>query len=132
MFKDSKDSGEGNHQVKSSFLFITGHFQILFIPGHFPDSVYTRSLPDFVYKRGGMILITPVSVGRRALPEPAAVGRHELPPTIVEIGNTSQPQTAPSVRRCASRKPSRKRRRNRSAGVFRPPKRSPLQGHWCD
>ena len=29
---------------KSSFLFITGHFQILFIPGHFPDFVYTRSL----------------------------------------------------------------------------------------
>ena len=55
---------------KSSFLFITGHFQILFIPGHFPDSVYTRSLSDFVYKRGGMILITPVSVGRRALGRP--------------------------------------------------------------
>ena len=29
---------------KSSFLFITGHFQNLFIPGHFPDFVYTRSL----------------------------------------------------------------------------------------
>ena len=28
-----------------------------------------------------------------ALPEPAAVGRQELPPTIVEIGSTSQPQT---------------------------------------
>ena len=59
--------GGGNHQVKSSFLFITGHFQTLFIPGHFPDSVYTRSLPNFVYIRGGMILITPVSMGRRAL-----------------------------------------------------------------
>ena len=67
-----------------------------------------------------------------ALPEPAAVGRQELPPTVVEIGNTSQPQTAPSVRRRASRKPSRKRCRNRSAGVFRPPKRLPPQGHWCD
>ena len=66
------------------------------------------------------------------LPEPAAVERQELPPTIVEIGNTSQPQTAPSARRRASRKPSGKRRRNRSAGVFRPPKRSPPQGHWCD
>ena len=66
------------------------------------------------------------------LPEPAAVERQELPPTIVEIGNTSQPQTAPSARRRASRKPSRKRRRNRSAGVFQPPKRSPSQGHWCD
>ena len=30
-----------------------------------------------------------------ALPEPAAVQRSELPPTIVEIGGTSQPQTPP-------------------------------------
>ena len=67
-----------------------------------------------------------------ALPEPAAVRRQELPLTVVEIGSTSQPQTAPSVRRSASRKPSRKRHRNRSAGVFRPSKRSPPQGHWCD
>ena len=67
-----------------------------------------------------------------ALPEPAAVERQELPPTIVEIGNTSQPQKAPSARRRTSRKPSRKRRRNRSAGVLRPPKRSPPQGHWCN
>ena len=67
-----------------------------------------------------------------ALPEPAAVGRQELPPTVVEIGSTSQPHTAPSVRRRVSRKPSRKRRCNRSAGVFRPSKRSAPQGHWCD
>ena len=67
-----------------------------------------------------------------ALPEPAAVRRQELPPTVVEIGSTSQPQTPPSVRRRASRKPSRKRRRNHSAGVFRPSKHSPPQGHWCD
>ena len=66
------------------------------------------------------------------LPEPAAVERQDLPPTIVEIGTTSQPQTEPSARRRASRKPSRKRCRNRSAGVFRLPKRSPPQGHWCD
>ena len=67
-----------------------------------------------------------------ALPEPAAVQRQNQPPTIVEIGTTSQPQTEPSVRRLSSRKPSRKRRRNRSAGVFRSSKRSPPQGHWCD
>ena len=67
-----------------------------------------------------------------ALPETTAVGRQALPPTVVEIGTTSQPQTEPSSRRRASRKPSRKRCRNRSAGVFRPPKCSPPQGHWCD
>ena len=67
-----------------------------------------------------------------ALPEAAAAGRQAQPPTIVDIGNTSQPQQAPSPRRRASRRPSRKRRRNRSTGVFRPPKRSPPHGHWCD
>ena len=67
-----------------------------------------------------------------ALPEAAALGRQVQPPTVVDIGNTSQPQQAPSPRRRASRRPSRKRRRNRSTGVFRPPKRSPPHGHWCE
>ena len=64
--------------------------------------------------------------------EAAAIGRQALPPTVVDIGTTSQLQPAPSTRRRASRKPSRKRRRNRSMGVFRPPKRSPPHGHWCE
>ena len=67
-----------------------------------------------------------------ALPEPAAFRRQDLPPTVVEIGSSSQPQTPPASRRRASRKPSRKRRRNRSTAVFRPSKRSPPRGHWCD
>ena len=67
-----------------------------------------------------------------ALPEAAAVGRQAQPPTVVDIGSSSQPQPAPSNRRRASRRTSRKRRRNRSTGVFRPPKRSPPHGHWCD
>ena len=58
-----------------------------------------------------------------ALPVAAAVGRQALPPTVVDIGTTSQPQPAPPTRRRAPRKPSRKHRRNRSTGVFRPPKR---------
>ena len=67
-----------------------------------------------------------------ALPEAAAGGRQALPPPVVDIGTTSQPQPEPSTRRRASRKPSRKHRCNRSAGVFRPPKRSPPHGQWCD
>ena len=67
-----------------------------------------------------------------ALPEAAAVGRQALPPTVADIGTTSQPQPAPPTRRRASRKPSRKRLRKRSTGVFRLPKRSPPHGHWCD
>ena len=49
-----------------------------------------------------------------ALPEPAAFQRHDQPPTVVEIGSPIQPQTSPAARRRASRKPSRKRRHNRS------------------
>ena len=64
--------------------------------------------------------------------EAAALGCQDLPPTVLEIGNTSQPQSEPSTRRRASRKSSRKRRRNCSAGVFRPPKNSPPRGHWCE
>ena len=67
-----------------------------------------------------------------ALPEAAALGCQAQPPTVVDIGDTSQPQRAPSPRRRASRRPLRKRRRNRSTGVFRPPKHSPPHGHWCE
>ena len=67
-----------------------------------------------------------------ALPEATTVGHQALPPIVVDIGSPSQPQPAPSNRRRASRKPSRKRRRNRSTGVFWPPKRAPPHGHWCD
>ena len=67
-----------------------------------------------------------------ALPEAAAVGRQALPPTVVDIGTTIQPKPAPSTRKRASRKPSRKRHRIRSTGVFRPSKRLPHHGHWCD
>ena len=67
-----------------------------------------------------------------ALPEPAAFQRQDLPPTVVEIGSPIQSQKSPAARRHASRKPSRKRRRNRSTAVFRPAKCSPSRGHWCD
>ena len=63
-----------------------------------------------------------------ALPEPAALQRPDLPPP----GSPVQSQEPLATRRQASRKPSRKRRRNRSTAVFRPAKRSPPSGHWCD
>ena len=47
-----------------------------------------------------------------ALPEPAAFQRQDLPHTVVEIGSPIQSQKSPAARRHASRKPSRKRRRN--------------------
>ena len=67
-----------------------------------------------------------------ALLEPAAFQCQDLPPNVMEIGSPSQPQTPPASRRRVSRKPNRKRRRNRSTAVFRPSKRSPPRGHWCD
>ena len=60
-----------------------------------------------------------------ALPEAAALDRQAQPPTVLEIGDTSLPQQASSPRRRSSRRQSRKCRRNRLTGVYRPPKRSP-------
>ena len=63
-----------------------------------------------------------------SLPEPAALLRPDLP----QPESPTQPQEAPSNLQRASRRLSRKRRRNRSTAVFRPAKRSPPRGHWCD
>ena len=58
-----------------------------------------------------------------ALPEPAALLRPDPHPPTCEA-HTSLPRT--------SRRLSRKRRRNRSSAIYRPAKRSPPRGHWCD
>ena len=52
-----------------------------------------------------------------SLPEPAALPRPDL----------RQPESPRTFRQL-----SRKRQRNRSTAVFRPAKRSPPRGHWCD
>ena len=62
------------------------------------------------------------------LPEPAAFQR----PDLQNPGSPVPSQEPSESRRRASRKPSRKRRRNHSTAVFRPAKRSPPRGHWCD
>ena len=63
-----------------------------------------------------------------SLPEPATLLRPDLP----QPESTTQPQEAPANLQRAFRRFSRKRRRNRSTAVFRPAKRSPPRGHWCD
>ena len=63
-----------------------------------------------------------------SLPEPAALLRPDLP----QPESPTQPQEAPANLQRASRRLSRKRRRNRSTAVFRPAKCSPPRGHWCD
>ena len=94
------------------------------------------SSPPYLMPRAGIVYPSQPR-GRRpdthiavdaALPEPAALQRPDLPPP----GSPVQSQEPFATRRRASRKPSRKRRRNRSTVVFRPAKRSPPRGHWCD
>ena len=63
-----------------------------------------------------------------SLPEPAALLRPDLP----QPESPTQPQEAPANLQRAFRRLSRKRRQNRSTAVFRPAKRSPPRGHWCD
>ena len=58
------------------------------------------------------------------LPEPAALLRPDLQqqPTREVPTSLSRP----------SRRHYRKRHRNRSTAIYRPAKRSPSRGHWCD
>ena len=67
-----------------------------------------------------------------ALPEAAALDRRTRPPTVLDIAESRllenhQPQ-GPRL----ARHQSRKWRRNRSTGVYRPSKHSPPRGHWCE
>ena len=73
-----------------------------------------------------------------APPEAAAVSRAERPPTVLDIPETGRLETTrcpePSHRR-GSRSPrrhSRKRPRNPSSALYRPKKRPPHPGHWCE
>ena len=67
-----------------------------------------------------------------ALPEFAALDRRSRPPTVLDIGGaTLQENHQPQGPRLARRQ-TRKRRRNRSIGVYRPSKRLPPRGHWCE
>ena len=67
-----------------------------------------------------------------ALPEAAALDRRSKPPTVLDIGETSLPENHQPQGPSLARRQSRKRRRNRSTGVYRPSKRSPPRGHWCE
>ena len=73
-----------------------------------------------------------------APPEAAALSRAERPPTVLDIPETGRLEDThypESSQRCGSRSPRRhscKRPRNRSSGVYRPKKRSPHRGHWCE
>ena len=67
-----------------------------------------------------------------ALPEAAALDRRSRPPTVLDITETRLPENHQPQGPRLARRQSRKRRRNRSTGVYRPSKRSPPRGHWCE
>ena len=74
-------------------------------------------------------LDTKLVIDAAALPESAALGRQSRPPTVLDLEETREKENQPpSQSRCQPHK----RRRNRSTGVYRPPKRSPPRGCWCD
>ena len=66
-----------------------------------------------------------------ALPEAAALDCRSRPPTVLDIAETSLPESHQPQGPRLARRQSRKRRRNRSTEFYRPSKRSPPRGHWC-
>ena len=73
-----------------------------------------------------------------APPEAASLSHAERPPTVLDIPETERLEDTrcpESSQKSGSRSPrshTRKRPRNRSSGVYRPKKRSPHRGHWCE
>ena len=100
----------------------------------------TREARDAVRERPGLVyLLLPLAarpdtrvVIEAALPKAADLDRKAQPPTVLEIDETHLPQSSPPPRQRPTRHQPRKLRRNRFTGVFRPPKRSPPRGRWCE
>ena len=67
-----------------------------------------------------------------ALPEAAALDRRTRPPTVLDIAEPRLTEEFQPQGSRFHRRQSRKRRRNRSTGVYRPSKHSPPRGHWCE
>ena len=67
-----------------------------------------------------------------ALPKAAALDRRAWPPTVLDIAAPRLMEECQPQGLRLHRRQSRKRRRNRSTGVYRPSKCSPPRGHWCE
>ena len=63
------------------------------------------------------------------LPESTALSRQSRPPTVLDLEETRGKENQPPSQ---SRRQPHKRHRNHSTGVYRPSKRSPPRGRWCD
>ena len=72
---------------------------------------------------------TKLLIDAATLPESAALGHQSRPPTVLDLEETREKDNQlPSQ----SRRQPHKRSCNRSTGVYRPSKRSPPRGRWCD
>ena len=67
-----------------------------------------------------------------ALPEAAALDRSTRPPMVLDIAEPRLTEEYQPQGSRLHRRQSRKRRHNRSTGVYRPSKCSPPRGHWCE
>ena len=72
---------------------------------------------------------TKLLIDAAALPVSAALGRQSRRPTVLDLEETREKENQPPSQ---SRRQPHKHRRNRSTDVYRPSKRSPLRGRWCD
>ena len=74
---------------------------------------------------------TRLCIDAAMLPESAALSRQARPPTVLDL-EREDPREKENQPPSQSRRQQRKRCRNRSTGVHRPPKCSPPRGRWCD
>ena len=65
-------------------------------------------------------------------PRHAAADRRTRPPTVLDIAESRLTENHQPQGPCLASHQSRKRHCNRSTGVYRPSKRSPPRGHWCE
>ena len=72
---------------------------------------------------------TKLLIDAAALPESAVLGHQSRPPTVLDLEETREKENQPPSQ---SKRQPHKRRRNRSTGVYRPSKRSPPRGRWCE
>ena len=74
---------------------------------------------------------TRLSIDATTLPESAALSSQDRPPTVLDL-EEEEPREKENQPPSQSRRQQRKRCRNRSTDVYRPPKRSPPRGRWCE
>ena len=72
-----------------------------------------------------------LSIDAATLPESAALNHQARPPTALDL-EEEEPREKENQPPSQSRHQQRKHRRNHSTGVYRPPKRSPPRGRWCE